>query len=133
MSAAVSEREQLNPSVVNRPVKLAVVCDLVEENWPSMNLVAEMLLHNLSGLYSESLTAQRICPGMRWRFTRPNGSSSESARTNPTKRVFNADRLINRMWDYPRKLRRERDGFDLFHIVDHSYSHLVHQLDPARV
>ncbi|HKG91397.1 MAG TPA: glycosyltransferase family 1 protein, partial [Gemmatimonadaceae bacterium] len=45
---------------------------------------------------------------------------------------LNADRLANRFWDYPRTLRRMRDRFDLFHIVDHSYAQLVHELPPGR-
>ena len=43
-----------------------------------------------------------------------------------------ADRVVNRFWDYPRWLARQRDAFDVFHIVDHSYAHLVHALPPER-
>src|SRR5262249_58441189 len=47
----------------------------------------------------------------------------------------NADRLLNRFWDYPRLLGRlaRRGGFDLFHLVDHSYAQLVLALPPGRV
>ena len=41
------------------------------------------------------------------------------------------DRVINRYWDYPRWLRRQVARFDVFHVADHSYAHLVHVL-PAR-
>jgi glycosyltransferase involved in cell wall biosynthesis len=44
----------------------------------------------------------------------------------------NADRLLNRYWDYPRWLRGQRTDFDLFHVVDHSYSQLVHEVPPER-
>jgi glycosyltransferase involved in cell wall biosynthesis len=43
-----------------------------------------------------------------------------------------ADRIINRVWDYPRWLAYRRDDFDLFHVVDHSYAHLVTSLPAGR-
>jgi glycosyltransferase involved in cell wall biosynthesis len=48
------------------------------------------------------------------------------------KAVRNTDRLVNRFFDYPQRLRKQRD-FDLFHIIDHSYAHLVHVLPAERV
>ena len=39
---------------------------------------------------------------------------------------YTADRFVNRLWHYPRRLARLRGDFDVFHIVDHSYSQLVH-------
>jgi glycosyltransferase involved in cell wall biosynthesis len=45
---------------------------------------------------------------------------------------FNADRALNRFFDYPRAIRRIRDNFDVFHIVDHTYAHLAHELPAAR-
>jgi glycosyltransferase involved in cell wall biosynthesis len=36
------------------------------------------------------------------------------------------------MWDYPSLMRRRRKEFDLFHLVDHSYSQLVHRLPRER-
>ncbi len=44
----------------------------------------------------------------------------------------NLDRLANRFFDYPRHLRDLRSNVDLFHIVDHSYSQLVHSLPAER-
>jgi glycosyltransferase involved in cell wall biosynthesis len=46
--------------------------------------------------------------------------------------LFNADRFLNRFWDYPRVARRIRNDFDLFHLVDHSYGQLLQQLPPER-
>jgi glycosyltransferase involved in cell wall biosynthesis len=43
-----------------------------------------------------------------------------------------ADRIINRVWDYRRTISEHADDFDLFHIVDHSYAHLVTVLPPDR-
>jgi glycosyltransferase involved in cell wall biosynthesis len=103
--------------------RLAVICDYREEHWPSMDLVGEMLYDGLEREYSDTLTAKRICPAMRRRFAR-----GEKA----TGRMFNTDRLLNRFYDYPRLIRRIRAEFDLFHIVDHSYSQLAHELPSER-
>lgn len=42
--------------------------------------------------------------------------------------AHNADRFWNRYRNYPKSLPSLTAGFDLFHIVDHSYAHLVHWL-----
>jgi glycosyltransferase involved in cell wall biosynthesis len=43
-----------------------------------------------------------------------------------------ADRVLNRMVLYPRRIRREVSGrYNLYHIVDHSYAQLVHELPAA--
>jgi glycosyltransferase involved in cell wall biosynthesis len=103
--------------------RLAVVCDYREENWPSMDLVADMLLDNLRRDYAGTLKVTRLAPPLRRRFTR-NGRRSGVR--------FNADRLVNRFRDYPRFLRGQRAEFDLFHIVDHSYAQLIHALPAER-
>jgi glycosyltransferase involved in cell wall biosynthesis len=48
------------------------------------------------------------------------------------KSAINVDRLYNRLWNYPRALRKAAGGFGLFHIADHSHSHLVHELPAER-
>lgn len=106
-----------------RVPRLAVVCDYREENWPSMELVAEMLLHHLQRDHAGAVAATRLAPVMRRRFT---GNGKRGGQ------LFTADRLLNRFWDYPRTLRRQRAEFDLFHIIDHSYGQLVHELPPER-
>src|SRR2546426_1187395 len=103
--------------------RIAVVCDFYEENWPSMNLVADMLLRHLDADHAGLVTALRVCPSMRRRFTRSQTASGK---------FFNADRLVNRFWDYPRVARQRRAEFDLFHIIDHSYGQLLHELPPER-
>jgi glycosyltransferase involved in cell wall biosynthesis len=103
--------------------RLAIICDYREENWPSMDLVCGMLYDQLERGHSDTLKASRICPSMRRRFAR--GSMSDS-------NLFNTDRLLNRFFDYPRILRSIRSEFDLFHIVDHSYSQLAHHLPAER-
>jgi glycosyltransferase involved in cell wall biosynthesis len=105
------------------PLHVAIVCDFQEENWPSMNLVADMLLQHLDRDHASAVVATRICPPMHRRFTREETMSGK---------LFNADRLLNRFWDYPHLPSLKRPEFDLFHIIDHSYGQLVHQLPSER-
>ena len=100
-------------------LRVAVLCDYVEENWPSMDLVADMLFAHLQQDHSELISATKIQPKFRRRFTQPDVSRGTR---------FNADRLFNRFRDYPRLARLLRGEFDVFHLVDHSYSQLVHEL-----
>jgi glycosyltransferase involved in cell wall biosynthesis len=106
-----------------KPARVAILCDLVEENWPSMDLVAEMLLEHLQREHHDSVTVTRICPPMQRRFTRDQSANGKRS---------NTDRLLNRFWDYPRVASRICSEFDLFHIIDHSYAHLAHYLPPQR-
>ena len=89
-----------------------------------MDLVAEMLLRYLNPPHCESIRAERIRPGMRRRLGELPGVGGGVA-------AYNLDRLLNRFWDYPRALGRERDH-DVYHVVDHSYAHLVHALPAER-
>ena len=108
-------------------LRLATICDLLEEGWPSMDLVAEMLVGTLEGQHAESTHVTKICPPLKER------AGHWSLDFGPgSKKRLNADRFLNRFWDYPRYVRRLRNDFDLFHIVDHSYSQLVHALPPER-
>ncbi len=107
-------------------LKLAVICDLREEGWPSMELVAEMLIAQVSANYAAQFSAVKVCPPMNRRFTALPVIKRQRA-------AHNADRLLNRYWDYPRWLRNRRGEFDLFHLVDHSYSQLLHELSAERV
>ena len=114
-------------SSIRVPIRLGLVCDFVEEQWPSMDLVGEMVLQHLSEHQADSVAATRICPPMRLRASRVPVLGRRGV-------AHNADRLLNRFWDYPREAARlTRSGrFDLFHLVDHSYSQLVHTLPAAR-
>jgi glycosyltransferase involved in cell wall biosynthesis len=90
-----------------------------------MDLAAEMLHHAVKAGHAAELRAERVCPLFRRRAGRlPVVGRGRAA--------VNADRLANRLWDYPRHLRRRRDEFDLFHVVDHSYAQLVHDLPAGR-
>jgi glycosyltransferase involved in cell wall biosynthesis len=90
-----------------------------------MDLAAEMLHHAVKAGHAAELRAERVCPLFRCRAGRlPVVGRRRTA--------VNADRLANRLWDYPRHLQRRRDEFDLFHVVDHSYAQLVHALPAGR-
>jgi glycosyltransferase involved in cell wall biosynthesis len=104
--------------------RVAIVSDLREERWHSMDLVAEMLLLNLKAPDVRVVDPTELRPAMVRRFTRlPFG---------PRGLAETADRITNRVWDYPRWLAGRRDDFDIFHIVDHSYANLVHVLPATR-
>lgn len=107
-----------------RPVRVGIVCDLREEGWHSMDLVADMLLEMLPSVSGGEIAATRLRPSMIRRWTR-------LPVVGDSRRASLGDRLTGRLWDYPRWLRRRRDEFDVFHIVDHSYAHLTRAL-PAR-
>jgi hypothetical protein len=106
-------------------LRLAVVCDYAEEGWPSMDLVGEMLCAELEARHSAALDVTRIRPPFVRRLSRAGAGHAAHTR-------LNADRVLNRFFDYPRALRQLRGGFDVFHLVDHSYAHLVHELAGAR-
>jgi glycosyltransferase involved in cell wall biosynthesis len=110
--------------VTDKRLRAAIICDFAEENWPSMDLVADVLLEKLASGHADDIEAVRIRPKFRWRFARI-ATSAPGGR-------FNADRLLNRFIDYPRALRRLGGQFDVFHVTDHSYSHLVRYLPAAR-
>jgi glycosyltransferase involved in cell wall biosynthesis len=89
-----------------------------------MDLVAAMTFQSLQespAAKNGDLSVELICPGMPHAF-----------RTLLGDRGFNADRLSARFVHYPRHLRRLAGRFDIFHVLDHSYSQLVHALAPER-
>ncbi len=111
-------------------LQVAVLCDYAEENWPSMEHCASMLIDriNTSSIPAaqRGLQATRVQPPMKRPFQDVLRRTGAPARAG-----FNADRLLNRFWCYPR-LARALPRFDLFHVIDHSYAQLVHQLAPER-
>jgi glycosyltransferase involved in cell wall biosynthesis len=104
---------------------LAVLPDFAEEGWPSMDLCAEQLIAGINSQLPGELRAERLCPPFRRRLTRIPGLGSSAL-------AVNADRLLNRLRDFPRWAGQRRSDFDLFHICDHSYAQLVHRLPAER-
>jgi glycosyltransferase involved in cell wall biosynthesis len=115
------------PHMSGAPLRLALIFDFVEEGWASMDLVGEMILRNLVAHHAGAVDVSRIRPEFRQRAFRWPGLKGHPF-------AQNLDRLLNRMHDYPRYVRRRLGGgeFDVFHLVDHSYSQLVHALPPER-
>ena len=108
--------------------RVAIVCDFQEENWPSMDLVSEMLFDQLQKGYPDVLAARLIRPPMRMRCAKkPEARGEREGRMR-----LNADRFVNRFWNYPRFMRRLESEFDLFHVIDHSYGQLLHELPPEQ-
>jgi glycosyltransferase involved in cell wall biosynthesis len=110
-------------SGVTAPLRVAIVPDYREEGWPSMDIVADMLLRHLRADHAAEVRATRIEPPFRWRFDRERRGAG---------RGFTLDRMTNRLVDYPRHLRSRLGEFDLFHVVDHSYGQLLHTLPRER-
>jgi glycosyltransferase involved in cell wall biosynthesis len=107
------------------PLKVAVIADLLEERWPSMDLVADMLVDHLRTEHAGTIEPVLIRPPLRGRAVRMPGMRELQS-------AFTVDRFTNRLWDYPAVTRGIARSFDVFHIVDHSYAHLVHTLPAAR-
>ena len=115
-------------------LRVAVVADFAEEGWPSMDLVAGELFDRLRTEHADQVSPTLVRPPFWRRFSRagdaPAHANGEPG--SPSQTRFNADRLLNRLVDYPRHLKRLRDDFDIFHITDHSYAHLVRSVPSSR-
>jgi glycosyltransferase involved in cell wall biosynthesis len=134
MARAAGARKVMTETQASSPVlsgtalqkpRIGLICDFVEENWPSMDLVADMVFEHLEREHASTLEVTRICPPLRRRLGLLPGIGASP--------VFqNADRLFNRFVDYRRSLKHRAKEFDLFHLVDHSYSQLIHNLPAGR-
>jgi len=113
------------PADRNNSLRVAVVADLLEERWPSMDLMAEMLMAELGRAGRTGVEPVLLRPSFAPRITplvlRRNGRPP-----------LTIDRIAHRYWDYPRWLRQEAPA-DVYHIVDHSYAHLANDLPAGRV
>ena len=102
-------------------LRVAVVADYAEEKWPSMDLVADMLMTHFAAEHAQAIDATLVRPSMpSWR--RRGGETPPAAMA----------RIGARMLHYPRVLAALTGRFDVYHVVDHSYAHLVHHLPAAR-
>lgn len=97
--------------------RIAVIADLLEENWPSMDLAAEQLAAHLSAI--DSVDVSLIRPPLRvTRRGRPAGA---------------LERALGRFVQLPLELSATRFKADYFHIADHSYGHLALLFPPSSV
>jgi glycosyltransferase involved in cell wall biosynthesis len=106
-------------------LRVAIIADYLEEGWPSMDLVADMLFDRLQREHASSTSVSLVRPTLRRRAGRLPGSSR-------TTWLAGFDRVANRLWDYPRHVAALNGSYDIFHIVDHSYAQLVHSLPADR-
>ena len=95
-------------------LRVAVIADYAEEGWPSMDLVADMLMSHLAAEHAGTVEATLIRPVMPARLAR------------------RFDRFAARFYDYPRVVATLPPEFDVYHLVDHSYAHLAHALPAGR-
>jgi glycosyltransferase involved in cell wall biosynthesis len=115
-------------------VRVAVLADFLEEGWRSMNLVAEQLVRSQNELgrpHGEAPGTEAVAE-FCCHLVRPPMRRRLSGAGQASGRGYTFDRLVGRFHDYPRYLRRLRPQFDLFHLADHSYSQLVHELPAGR-
>ena len=110
---------------MSAPIRVAIIADYLEEGWPSMDLVADMLFDRLQREHAGAYAPTLIRPVLHRRAGFVPGS-----RSLPWLPGF--DRVTNRLWDYPRHVASLGGSYDLFHIVDHSYAQLVHKLPAER-
>ena len=89
--------------------RIAVIADLLEEKWPSMDLAAEQLAGHLSRL--NNIEGVLVRPPLR--LTR---------RGRPPSAL---QRAVGRFIQLPIELGASRLRADYFHIADHSYGHLA--------
>lgn len=101
-------------------MRVGIVADLLEERWPSMDLVADMLMAHLT---------PDEAPHLDVALLRPSLAPSLLTRVG---RVARLDRYVRRFSDYPAWLRARAAQFDVFHVIDHSYAHVVHALPAER-
>jgi glycosyltransferase involved in cell wall biosynthesis len=103
---------------------VAVLHDMAEEGWPSMDQMGHLLTTRVPAV-APRLSVTPIYHPMT-RITSPFGL----ARVRP---LFLADRVLNRMVLYPRRVKRLVSGrFDIYHVVDHSYAQLALALPAHR-
>jgi glycosyltransferase involved in cell wall biosynthesis len=108
--------------MTHRPLRVALLADLLEEGWPSMDLTAAMLSAQLGTRHADRVDVRLVRPT----FVRVTARASTDGGV-PTR-----DRILNRYWLYRRALPGVRRWADVFHVLDHSYAHLVNHLPSER-
>jgi glycosyltransferase involved in cell wall biosynthesis len=98
---------------------LALVFDAPDEGWVSMQRVGEELERALR-------SAGEPVARLQWPLPRLARAAS------PARLALNVDRALGRFGAYPLQLLPALREQRLFHVVDHSYSHLLWVLPPER-
>jgi glycosyltransferase involved in cell wall biosynthesis len=107
-----------------RAIKLAVIHDMPEEGWSSMDQMGALVSSRVPAHSIHIRTTPVRHHLIRVASRVPLGPAHREA--------VMADRILNRMVLYPRRIRAEVAGrYSLYHVVDHSYAHLVHELPGA--
>ena len=68
-----TQDQPATPATAFPKPRIGLVCDFVEERWPSMDLVADMVFDCLNREHSAGLQVSRICPPLHQRFGRLPG------------------------------------------------------------
>ncbi len=102
-------------------VRVGIVADLLSERWVSMDLVADELMAHLSSSGAAS--------GIEAELIRPAIQASLLSRI-PVGRTI--ERFRRRFHTYPAWLTAHSHDIQVFHIIDHSYAHLVQALPDGR-
>ncbi|HEX9938280.1 MAG TPA: glycosyltransferase family 1 protein, partial [Longimicrobium sp.] len=104
--------------------RVAIVADYLEERWPSMDLAAELtglaVSRHGGDAFDPAVLRPRLARLLRGRLRLAEHGAK------------NFDRYVGRYLAYPRWLRPRARRFDLFHVIDHSYAHLVGVLPAGR-
>jgi glycosyltransferase involved in cell wall biosynthesis len=111
-------------SYAPKPKRVGIVADYLEERWPSMDLAAELtslaIARHGEGAFHPAILRPKLPRVLRGRLSiREHGAK-------------NFDRYLGRYLSYPRWLKARARGFDLFHVIDQSYAHLVSTLPAGR-
>src|SRR5260370_39946453 len=96
--------------------RVGIVCDLLQENWPSMDLYGNMLLKNLEENHAGRFRAERLHPDYKRYW-------SHSAR-GPARLTDTADRALNCFVKYPCWLAWQMELFHLVRALGDSFAHL---------
>jgi glycosyltransferase involved in cell wall biosynthesis len=122
LQAEILETEPAVAPIGSRRVRVAIIADMREERWPSMDLVADSLLRELTAERTLGIDPLLVRPRML-HVTRPWRRATDTVTTR--------ERVLNRFWLYRRSLPGPGQA-DVFHVVDHSYAHLVRHLPAGR-
>lgn len=108
-----------------RPIQLALIADFPEENWESMNLIADMIESHIRAELGDCISVDCITPCYIRFFGRISGS----------RLAWNIDRLINRRIILKSGIRKAiaKKKYQAALVIDHSYAHVVPLLNKNQI